>query len=117
MNHQLKLIFNNYLNFVVSFFYDMIYTFLRFVLHPLQFLFFKFPKIYEAIITMYIFIRNSLPTKNETIYTLLHWQYYIHIILLLILTYISRVSQNISSYILSNAKLCQEKQKSYLLRY
>jgi len=117
MKQQLKQIFNFYLDRTITFCYDVIVTFLRFVLHPLQFLFFRCPKAYEILISLYIFIRNSIPTKSEALYTLLHWQYYIQRALLLCFIFIIGLSQHASFYLLSSIKICQDKQKKYLLRY
>lgn len=63
---------------IVKFFQDFIGSFLHFIdeglLKPL---FFKFPRIYEAIIGLIITIKNSFPNKFEISYTFNHWKYII----------------------------------------
>lgn len=59
----------------MSFFIDAARTFAHFALSPLQWLFLRFPRIYEVIITTIIFWKNTLPTRREITHTLYHWQY------------------------------------------
>lgn len=52
---------------------DLICGLLYFALTPLHFLFFKFPKVYEVIISVIIFIKNNIPTIQELKLTINVW--------------------------------------------
>lgn len=60
-----------------DFIFDASRTFLYFTLSPLQWIFWKFPKVYEALISTIIFWKNTIPSKNETLHTLYHWYFLI----------------------------------------
>jgi len=60
-----------------NFFTDTIKTFLFFAFHPLQWLFFRMPRLYEAVVCMLIFIKNNIPTKIELYHTWLHWSHWL----------------------------------------
>ena len=63
------------INSAVLFIIDSTKTFLYFVLHPLQWMFFKIPKVYEILVTIIVFVKNNTPTKTELYHTWLHWSY------------------------------------------
>lgn len=54
------------------FFRDLVFSFAYF-LSPLYYMFFKFPKLYEVIISFIVFIKNNLPTKSDINLTLNVW--------------------------------------------
>lgn len=56
-----------------DFFVDATKTFMYFALSPLQWLFWRFPKAYEAVIIIIAFVKNNIPTKNETLHTVYYW--------------------------------------------
>ena len=57
------------------FFSDLIKTFIYFASLPLQWLFFSTPKLYEIVISVLVFIKNNVPSKQELYYTWFHWMY------------------------------------------
>jgi len=63
---------------IVKFFQDFFGAFLHFfnegILEPL---FFKFPRMYEALVSFIIVFKNSIPDKFEISYTINHWKYVI----------------------------------------
>lgn len=56
-----------------DFFLDASKTFLHFAISPLQWLFWRFPRVYEVLVTTIIFWKNTLPTKTELLHTYYHW--------------------------------------------
>ena len=56
-----------------DFFIDATRTFMYFTLSPLQWLFWRFPKVYEAVIITIAFVKNNIPTKNEMLHTVYYW--------------------------------------------
>jgi len=49
----------------MSFIIDFVRGMLYFLLHPLYSLFFNSPKLYEKYISFCVYIKNSIPTKEE----------------------------------------------------
>lgn len=53
---------------------DMVATFFYFAATPVQYVFWKMPRLYECVLTVIIFFKNLIPTRTELHYTWLHWQ-------------------------------------------
>ena len=63
---------------LVNFILDFISSFMHIVYNGLfRPLFFRFPRVYEALVSFIIVSKNSIPDKFEVSYTLNHWKYII----------------------------------------
>lgn len=70
---------------------DISKTFLHFALSPLQWLFWRFPRVYEVIVTTIVFWKNSLPTKAELVHTGVHWLFLITSSTIICTSYVVRL--------------------------
>lgn len=61
---------------IANFFLDFLNSFIYFVYKGIFYpLFFRFPKVYEALVSFIIVAKNTLPDKFELSYTINHWRY------------------------------------------
>jgi len=74
-----------------DFIFDVFKAFLYFALSPLQWLFWKFPKVYEIIVTTIVFWKNSLPTKAELVHTGVHWLFLITSSTIICISYVVKL--------------------------
>ena len=61
---------------------DASITLFTFALHPLYYLFLGASQLYKVIVSLCLFSRGLIPSKNEVVHTYLHWQFWIIIFIL-----------------------------------
>lgn len=90
---------------ISDFFQDATKTFFYMAFTPLQWMFWHTPKLYEAVISTYIFWKNSIPTKEEIDYTLKFWSINTLILTSSLLLYLLRWKMGMLKYIHNLVKI------------